>query len=416
MADYGYEAIDRDGRRSSGRVSASSNGDAVIQLRRQGLTPLEVLPVEDLAVRGRAPAPGGASGLLRFGRRAKGRIKPVRILEMTRELATMLRAGLPLDRSLKVLMEMAPDAFVRTMLEDLIEHVKAGKGLSQALAGHSGVFSDFYVNMVRAGEASGQLGLVLTRLAEHLERARILRNSVVSALIYPLILLVVALLSVFVMLAFVVPQFESLFEDMGDGLPAATQFVVAAGEMVAEYWWAMLLTLLVVLLGADQLQRSERGRMWRDRQMLRFPWLGAVIRDTEISRFVRTMGTLLGSGVSMLESIRIAVETVGNGFMREQLHGLVPKVKQGGRFTDGMDETRLFSPLAVQMAQVGEETGRLDEMLLDLARVIDDEVQTGVKRVISILEPVLILVLGAIIAGIILSILLGIMSVNQLVG
>ncbi|SEP88711.1 general secretion pathway protein F [Ectothiorhodospira magna] len=409
MPEFTYRAIQADGRQIRGTISAASRALALSELQRQGIMPLQL----ESGPSGSARPP--TEGLLaRLGRR-RDRITPQQILGLTRDLATMLRAGLPLDRALQVLGRMSRDPALTRLLTEWLEGVKAGKGLSQALEPRQALLGDFYINMVRAGEAGGQLATALSRLAEHLEQSRQLRASVVSALTYPAILMVVAALSVFIMLAFVVPQFEALFDDMGDGLPLATQIVVALGDLAAEGWWAFMLLLLALLIAIDRIPRSEAGRLWLDRQWLALPWIGQVIRTLETARFARTMGTLLGSGVSMLESLKIAVDTVGNRHLRGALADMPARIKQGGAMTAAMEPTGLFSPLAIQMIQVGEESGKLEPMLLELARVQDDEVQAGVKRVVSILEPVLILVLGIVIAGIILAILMGIMSVNELV-
>ncbi|MGD9943028.1 MAG: type II secretion system F family protein [Burkholderiaceae bacterium] len=333
---------------------------------------------------------------------------------LTSELAVMLRAGLPLDRSLRVLIGMNQKPSVGALLEDLLKSVKAGKGLSQALAPHHELFGDFYVNMVRSGETGGQLADVLSRLAEHLERVRQLREGVVSAVIYPAILVVVAVISVVLMLGFVVPQFESLFKDMGEALPWPTQVIVAAGHLVAQWGWLLALGVVGLVLLVRSALRTPAGRLWRDRHLLRLPVLGPLIRKYEITRFARSMGTLLGNGVSIVTAIRIASDTMENHLLRGAMVSVGPAIKQGERMAQALERTGLFTPLALNMVRLGEETGRLDAMLLELARIHDDEVQSGVKRALTLLEPVLILLMGAIIAAIIVSILMGILSVNDL--
>jgi general secretion pathway protein F len=322
----------------------------------------------------------------------------------------MLRAGLPLDRALKVLIDMSVHEGMKSLLEDLLKTVKGGKGLSQAMQAYPDVFGNFYVNMVRSGEASGNLAEVLARLAEYLERAKAVRSSVVSALIYPSILLVVAVLSVTLMLGFVVPQFESLFADMGDALPLLTQGVIWVGEFIRS--WGLL--LLVVVVGGVFLVRrwvkTPAGKIWLDQRMLKLPVLGGVVFKYEVARFSRTLGTLIGNGVSLLQSLSIALETLDNHQMRTAFEGLAPKVKQGGRISVALAEAEVFSPMVIQMARVGEESGNLGEMMLELASVYDGEVQAEV----TLLEPLLILGLAAVIGLIIIAILMGILSVNDL--
>lgn len=333
---------------------------------------------------------------------------------MTSELSVLLRAGLPLDRALKVLIDMDGQPRMRAVLSELLKAVKGGKSLSLALQPFDGIFGSFYLSMVRAGEASGQLSAVLERLVEHLESAKATRDSIVSALIYPAILLVVAVLSVVVMLGFVVPQFETLFNDMGEALPAMTKAVIAAAEFIKA--WGLLLAILVAVLGL-LLQRwaaSEQGKTVLDTRLLALPIAGSIAFEYEMAKFARTVGTLLANGVSLLKAIQIANETVGNIPLREGLEVLPPAVKAGKRMSVALDETEMFTPMVIQMTRVGEESGRLDDMMLELAAVFEDHVASGVKRLLTLLEPVLILTMGFIIALIIISILMGILSVNDL--
>lgn len=440
MTEFAYRAARSDGGMVEGRVEAASRALALRQLRSQGLTPVRI----DADLRGaaatktvqpvasaprperqtvaigrvhRAVAPAVAAPAAATAKKKPGRGRAANhadVHHFTGELAVMLRAGLPLDRALRVMASMSQKPSVVALLEDLLAAVKSGKGFSQALQPHQALFGEFYINMVRSGEAGGQLGEVLARLAEHLERTRALRESVVSALIYPAILVLVAAVSVFLMLAFVVPQFETLFDDMGEALPLPTRVIVGAGNLVAEWGWLLVLGAVAVVLLVRRWMRSPGGRNWRDARMLGLPVLGEVVRKFEITRFARSMGTLLGNGVPIVSAIKIASDTMDNVRLREAMVGVAPTIKQGGRMADALDGTGLFTPLALNMVRLGEETGRLDEMLLELARVHDGEVQSGIKRALTMLEPVLILLLGGIIAAIIVSILLGILSVNEL--
>ena len=314
----------------------------------------------------------------------------------------------------KVLIDMDGQPRMRAVLSELLKAVKGGKSLSLALQPFDGIFGSFYLSMVRAGEASGQLSAVLERLVEHLESAKATRDSIVSALIYPAILLVVAVLSVVVMLGFVVPQFETLFNDMGEALPAMTKAVIAAAEFIKA--WGLLLAILVAVLGLV-LQRwaaSEQGKTVLDTRLLALPIAGSIAFEYEMAKFARTVGTLLANGVSLLKAIQIANETVGNIPLRQGLEVLPPAVKAGKRMSVALDETEMFTPMVIQMTRVGEESGRLDDMMLELASVFEDHVASGVKRLLTLLEPVLILTMGFIIALIIISILMGILSVNDL--
>lgn len=416
MAEFAYRAADASGATRDGSLQAASRDAALRQLRAQGLTPLRL--AEGAAGRSTAPATGAAaagSGPKPSTWRGRDRgPNAADVHHLTSELAVMLRAGLPLDRALRVQVGMSAKPSLGALLEDLLKAVKSGKGLSQALTPHRALFGDFYINMVRSGEAGGHLGEVMERLAEHLERLRALRESVISALIYPAILVVVAVISVVLMLGFVVPQFETLFADLGEGLPMPTRMIVALGNLIGDWGWLLALLAVAGVWLARRWLGSDAGRQWRDERMLRLPVLGTVVRKYEITRFARSLGTLLGNGVPIVTAVGIANDTMGNRRLRAAMEGIAPAIKQGGRLADALEETGLFTPLALNMVRLGEETGGLDAMLLELARVHDGEVQAGVKRALTLVEPLLILTLGAVIAAIIVSILMGILAVNEL--
>lgn len=382
-----------------GTLEAAGQELATRQLRARGLT---LLSLRDEQV-------GNALG------RSRGR-PPSRqdVLSMTSELAVLLRAGLPLDRSLKVLIEMSALPSMHALLSDVLKAVKDGKAMSVALEPYASLFGRFYLSMLRSGEASGEMSAVLDRLVEHLEESKATRDSVVSALIYPAILLVVAVLSIVVMLAFVVPQFESLFNDMGEALPVLTRAVIASADFVTGWFWLLAALLTLVVFVVRNWLRSEAGqRSWHQR-LLRLPIAGNIVFEFEMARFARTMGTLLVNGVPLLRAIDIAIETVGNVALQDSLSSLPPAVKAGQRMSVALAETRQFTPMVIQMTRVGEESGSLDTMLLELAKVFDAHVSSGIKRSLTLLEPLLILTMGAIIAVIIIAILMGILSVNDL--
>jgi general secretion pathway protein F len=277
-----------------------------------------------------------------------------------------------------------------------------------------GTFSPLYISMIRAGEAGGAVDVILKRLAEFMERSKALKNAVTSALIYPAILVGVSGLSVIILLTFVVPQFQQLFEDAGKALPLATQIVIAAGELLQNYWWALLIGLLAVLLFMrHQLQIPER-RYWWDGWLLRLPLAGDLIAKLEMARLSRTLSALLLNGVPLLSALEIVKDTLSNGVMAESLGDVADALRQGHGMADPLLETGLFPKMAVQMIKVGEETGQLEDMLGQVAETYDLEVESTIKRLLALMEPVLILGLGVIIAGIIMSILVAILSVNEL--
>jgi general secretion pathway protein F len=326
----------------------------------------------------------------------------------------MLRAGLALDNALRVLIDMSHKPSVAALVQGILDAVKGGTPLSRALAAHRDLFSDFYINMVRSGEVSGQMSAVLDRLVEHMERQRALRESVISATIYPAILLGVAVLSLVAMLGFVVPQFEKLFTDMGDALPMPTRLVMGMGHAFKQYGHVNAVLAVGGGLLVLRWLRSPAGRQWWQSRLLRLPLIGALARKYQLTLFARSLGTLLGNGVPMLTALHIATDTVSNAVLHQGLAKVAPIVKEGGRVVQAISVTGIFEPLAINLIRVGEETGRIGPMMLELSNILNREVETGIKRLLTLVEPALILVLGVLIAAIIVSILLGILSVNDL--
>jgi general secretion pathway protein F len=413
MPEFVWRAAQTDGQLIEGRLDAVA-ADAVLRhLRERGLTPLKV---EDAAGSQSAAADVGVLRTARRRRRLGGPVTRADVLAFTSELSIMLRAGLALDNALRVLIEMSAKPSVKTLLEALLEDVKGGAPFSRALSQRRELFGDFYVNMVRSGETSGQMSQVLERLVAHMERLRVLRDNVISATIYPAILLGVALLSVIGMLGFVVPQFEKLFTNMGDALPLPTRVIMALGHGFKSHGLALGIAAVVLIWLLLRWWRTPAGRAWWQNRALRLPVLGNLLYKYELTLFARSLGTLLGNGVPLLTGLDIATATVGNDNLRAALVKMPPMVKEGARMVRAMETTGVFEPLAINLIRVGEETGRIGPMMIELSEVLDREVETGIKRALTLLEPVLILLLGVLIAAIIVSILLGILSINELAG
>ena len=411
MAAFEYRASDRSGSMQQGVEPAADLQSAARALRARGLTPIVLKPASSSAS---AALEGGSKGfsILGFGAKAD-RVTPERVLRFTSELGTLLQAGLPLDRAMKVQIDTAPFGARRAMMEDILATLKSGRSLTVGLENHDSIFSGFYISMVRSGEASGKLAGVLTELASYLERSREVRSTIISAMLYPAILAVVATLSVAIMLGYVVPEFESLFEEMGDGLPMLTTIIISLGDLVAGWWWLMAILIGGLVTAVRRWLATQGGRTWLEARALTVPLAGPLIRKFEVSRFARTMGTLLGNGVAILKAADIASGTVGNTVLRQHLNDLAPAIKRGERLSKAM-QPEMFSPLAVQMVMVGEESGKLDVMLHELAQVYEAEVEADVKRALTLLEPALILGMGGLIAIIIMGILMGILSVNTM--
>ncbi len=404
MPWFEYRAARGDGAVVEGRSEAADRRTLVRQLEAQGQVPLQI-------VERRAETPAAAARPWRFG---SGRLTGKDVDYLTLELATLLRAALPLDRALDTMTRLAGKPARRELTENLAREIRSGASLSQAMERQDGVFDRFYLNMVRAGEASGALDLALERLAEFKQRTRELRESIVSSLFYPAILIVLAIVAVAIMLAFVVPRFAEMFTEAGRELPWLTRGVVAVGSAVEHWWWLMLIAVVAFVFWARrQLSDPESRERW-DAQLLRLPLVGGLIRKIEAGRFTRTLGTLLRNGVSLPAAIDIAKEIIGNRVIGRGLAQVALRVRQGEPLSRALTEAAVLPPLTTQLLKVGEETGHLERMLEQLADIHEREVRTDIQRTLTLGEPVIILVIAALITVIILSIVLAVIETNNL--
>jgi len=400
---FAYKAVNSLGETEEGVRDATDEQLLIADLQAEGYIPIRVVPASAKSFLG-----------LRLGIK-QTKLSQKDIALFTGELATLLESGLPLDKSLLVLIDLTEDnERVTKLIGRVLEKVKGGSTLADALEKQSGIFSKFYLNMIRAGEAGGSLGEVLTRLSEYLERSRELKETVSTAMIYPIILLIMSLASLFVMLTFVVPQFSEMFESAGKALPVSTQIVVGLADWLQSYWWILVLGG-VLITGYMNLQMADpvKKKVW-DGRFLRLPLAGTIILHKETANISRTLGTLLGNGVSILAALVIVRETVDNLVLAAAIQDTEEQLKQGKNMSDALFEKRIFPKMAMQMIKMGEETGRLEEMLLRVATIYDKQLRVSIQRMLALLEPALIITLGLMIAGIIVSILLAILSVNDL--
>lgn len=404
MPSFHYKAVSATGEALEGEMEARAQAAVVERLQAMGYIPIRVEEAQS-----ETDVETGSFSWLR-----SGLVNQSEVAVFTREIATLLHAGLPLDRALEILVALSENAKVRRLLMHMRDDVRGGASLSAAMEAQKGVFNRFYLNMVRAGEAGGALGPVLMRITEFMERAKALKETVKSALIYPTILVVASVSAVMLLLVFVVPQFSVMFEQSGKTLPVATQIVIAAGDFLKHDWWMLLLGGVAVYVLMRQQLRNPVSRYRWDGWLLRLPLVGDLVAKIEVARFSRSLGTLLGNGVTLLNALFIIKETLTNSVMAQGLDGVATQLKEGLGLGKPMMETGLFPKLAVHMVMVGEETGQLEEMLIRVADVYDSEVETAVRRMLSLMEPVLILGLGLLIGGIIMSILVAILSVNDL--
>jgi general secretion pathway protein F len=404
MPLYHYKAVTVDGELLQGEMEGADQAAVIAQIQTSGNIPIRAKPV----------------GVQHFGFFFQRRLlHPRRIARrelaiFTQELSSLLHAGLPLDRALQTMIDVADDNHILSLTSNIQEAVRGGAAFSDALEAHKGIFSRFYVNMVRASEAGGTLDLGLARLVEYLERAKALKDNVLSALIYPSILVAVSSVSLLIILAYVVPQFTQLFADAGRALPLSTQVVVSTAAVLRDYWWLLVMGVIALALYIRSLLASASGRYRWDRLLLRLPIVGELIKRMDMARFSRSLGTLLGSGVPLLAGLSIVKDILSNRVLSDTLDVAADTLKAGRSLAEQLMSTGLFPALGLQMIKVGEETGRLDEMLLRVADIYDREVATAIQRMLTLLEPILIVGLGLVIAGIIMSILVGIVSVNEL--
>jgi general secretion pathway protein F len=403
MPFFHYKAASSTGEVSEGDFEARDMAAAIQRLQSDGLIPIRVEPFQSKLEK----PPTFFS---------RGRIGQNQIGDLTRELSTLIRSGLPLDRALEILIGLAQTPPATEMLMSIRNDVRGGSALSNAMEKYPRAFSNFYLGMVRAGEASGALGPVLERISEFMERSKDLKETVKSALIYPTILVAASVISVLLLLVFVVPQVSQMFEQSGKALPLPTQLVIGAGNAVRSYWWALPLGIfLVYRYFAWQMREHDRRLVW-DRRFLNLPLAGDLLTKVEIARFARTLGTLLTNGIPLLPALGIVGDTINNTVIASGVAAAREQLRAGQGLTKPLMAQGIFPQLAVHMISVGEETGRLDEMLTRVADVYDREVSLAVRRLLALLEPVMILGLGLVIGGIIVSILLAILKVNSLVG
>jgi len=341
-------------------------------------------------------------------------VSAVDLLAFTQELSTLIKAGLPLDRTLSILVDLTEEVKLKKIVQEVLKDVRGGRSFSDALAQHPRVFDRLYVNMIKAGEAGGVLDLVIARLVDFMERSQQLKSTVLNAMIYPIILVCVMAIVIVVMLLFVIPRFTMIFESMGKALPLPTQILLSLSNAVQSYWWLFLGLGILVYILFQRWCATERGRLAWDTFKLRLPFLKTLILKIEVARLSRTLGTLINSGVPLLQSLIIVREIINNVIISQSITDISKGVKEGKGVSGPMRAAGVFPSLAMHMIRVGEETGRLDEMLIRVADTYDLDIQNTVKRFISVLEPLLILVMSFLVAFIVLSIIWAILSINDI--
>ncbi len=331
------------------------------------------------------------------------RVKKVQISRFTRQFATMIGAGLPMVQCLEILAQQSESAELRKVIGQVKESVQAGTTLAEALSKHKKIFDDLYVNMVDAGEIGGALDTILIRLAAYREKADALVRKVKGALIYPSVIFIVAIGVTAAMLTFIVPVFAKLFSGLGAELPGPTKFVLGLSHFLRSNFITGLIFLVLLAVGFRFYIRTEQGRLFLDKLLLKLPLIGELLRKSAISRFTRTLGTLISSGVSILEALDITAKTAGNKVIQNAIKKSVISIAEGETITQPLKETGVFPPMVTQMISVGEKTGGLDDMLNKIADFYEEEVDAAVSAITSIIEPVVIIFMGVIVGGILIS-------------
>lgn len=413
MPLFQYKAVSPAGEVQEGVLDGPNQAAVIERLQSTGLIPIRAVETSQAVTR---KSPGAERKSFIASLLEPKKVTQANLTVFTREIATLLKAGLPLDRSMEILLNLAENDRVRDLIANIRNEVRGGAALSKALDQHRDVFSRFYVNMVRAGEAGGALPDVLKRLADHLERAQELKSTITSALVYPVVLMVIATLSVAFLVIFVVPTFKQIFDQSGKALPLMTQGVLWISAFLRNYWPLLLAGLIVsAYLLSRSLSNPVSRKRW-DQRFLESALIGDLVAKVEMARFSRTLSTLVTNGVPLLTGLSIVKETMGNMVMADAVASAAAELKEGRGLAKPMLETNRFPKLAVQMIAVGEETGRLDEMLTQVADTYDIEVRHAVKRLLTLIEPVMIVSMAVVVGLIILSLLTAMLDLFNLPG
>jgi general secretion pathway protein F len=402
MVEYLYKATTLGGQTVEGAMDGKDEETIIQSLHQLGYIPIRIVSHQEKETGFRLPS---------FLRQ---RVGVKNLLAFTQELSTLISAGLPLDRSLSILGTLTENETLRETVKDVLKKVEGGNSLAEALGNYPRIFPKLYINMVKAGESGGFLETILSRLAQYLQGMQEIRDHLISVMIYPLILVLVTGVSITLLVSFVIPRFARIFSDIKQTIPLPTQIVLTFSQMVRDYWWAGVGAVVLVYLGLKAYKKDEERRWRWDRSKLRWMVVGDLIKKVEVARFARTLGTLLQSGVSILPAFNLVKEISQNLAISRSIAHVQDRLREGKGISRSMEETGVFPPLATHMISVGEETGTLDQMLIKVAEAYEESVRTAVKRFVSLLEPLIILVMGGVILFIVVSILWAILSVNDL--
>ena len=403
MARYSYKAMDATGEIQTGEMEGQDRDNILDQLTRQGLIPVDVFSTQS-----------GLMATLNKPLFQSGSLSAKQLLNVTREMATLIGAGLSLERSLQVLSSMASDKKITAILKTLLTEVREGESLANAMGSAQDAFPKFYISMIGAGEASGTLDIVLERLAGYLKRAVDIQEKIRSALLYPALLMVMVVLTMVLIITVILPQFEPIFDQVGDRLPWATELVMSFGRFVNNNGALCLVVILAMIAGITTLFKNQKSRIYVDQVALKVPVLGSLIMKNEISRFHRMMATLLQNGIPLTSAFTISRDGISNRLIYSEMGTILTRLKEGRDLSAEYLKVSFIPTLAKELTRVGEDTGQLDVMLIRTADILDEDVKNLVDRLMALMVPLLTIGMGLLIAGMIASILLGIMSINEI--
>ncbi len=400
MPVYRYEAIDNNGKRISESREAASREDLLLQIASMGWV---LLRWRDKDKKG--------GFLLKFSRKS---LKPALLLRFTSDLAHLMKSDLPVDRALHIVEESADQKSVKEIAAFLRKEIKQGQSLSGAMELKSNDFSNLYINMVRVGEMAGLLPSVMEKLARLMERTEETKKFIISSSIYPAILLLTGFASILVIMGFVVPRFAAIFADLGQKIPVSTAVLLFASGIISHWWWALLLFFSVIFFLFLRLIHTDRGKKWIDSNLIKVPGIGSLLLEIQVSRFARTLGILVQSGVPLLKSLSIVRDVVGNSVLRQMSEDIYYQVKEGRSIASIVKDQKFLPPMIVQMVILGDETGKTGEMLVTAADDLDNKIEAKIGLFLSLVEPAAILVMGLIIGGIVITMLSTIFGINEI--
>lgn len=413
MPTFVYEAVDSQGKEVKAEIDAASEKEASDKIRALNYFPTKVLPKGASGALGTPQAVARRRGGLSFGMRVSSK----QLTQFTRQFATLLDAGLPMVRSLDILYTQFRPGLLKDTIGFVKEDVEGGSSVSEALAKHPRVFDKLYVNMAKAGEAGGILDQILTKLAENMEKTQRLKQKIIGALVYPAAVVTIAGAILMLILVFIIPRFEEMFREMELGeLPGPTMVLITTANTIKNFWYIVVFVPFILIAVVQMLGRTPKGRYTIDMIKLKFPIFGLIVSKEAVSRFCRTLGTLIQSGVPILNALSIIKNATGNAVVARAVENVHSSIREGDTIAEPLRHSGVFDDLVVNMIAVGEETGELDKMLMKVADTYEAEVDTLVGALMSLLEPILIIGMGLTVGFIVISLFLPLLSIMERIG